>query len=655
MDADSTNVSPETASGSKSAPEHCRVQWSALGMAVLVALTCLRIPQRSLNTGIDDSWGGVLVYAHEKGLQFGRDIVFTYGPLGIFSISGFSPAMAWPRIIYEVLLCYGIAAGLCLLAWRITIGWRTVLLGFFLFISAPIHWGGDDLLIDVGLLSWGLLCWLESGRRLKFCALCLVALAAVCALIKFTLLVVGGMTIAMVACDLALRGQRRLASGIPAGFVLGYLVGWVLLGQSLAGLGTYLRNSLAITDGYNLAMGLDRYPAMGGFVVLMTALAAVIIRVSAASIPGNEHGRARRGLLVAWFAGLLFLEWKYGFVRADEDHASCFLGFVPVVALALAAVPLATRRAEWWERTAALSCVVSGIMFLHGVVPGFLRADCQATLERLGQDAGSLLRPANYVRERTTAYGEEQSGAQLPKCRDLIGRGTADVFGYRQMFAVYNELNYRPRPVFQSYSVYNRPLMELNGEFYDSSNAPEYVLFSLAAIDARFPPLEDAFVLRNLLLNYQSVAAEGDFLLMHRTQTGAARLTLVREGDVSPDGVITLGEFGDANLWMEINLQPTWLGDLRRVFYKPAEAKLGVWSGPPNEPGKAFLAPACMLSAGFLASPLVLDNHDVANLYDGKAPIRPTAIAVRFLPSPVDFWQAKMHYRIYRIENKLGG
>jgi hypothetical protein len=655
MEADSTDVSPEAASGSKNPREHHRARWPAPVTAALVALTCLRIPQRSLNTGIDDSWGGVLVYAHEKGLQFGRDIAFTYGPLGIFSISGFSPTMALPRLLYEVLLCSGIAAGVCLVAWRMTLGWRALLLGYFLLIAAPIHWGGDDLLIDLGLLCWGLLCWLESGHRLKVCVLCLLTLAAVCALIKFTLLIVACMTIATVACDLALRGRRGLAAGITAGFVLIYLAGWIALGQSLAGLGPYLRNSLAVASGYNLAMGLDRYPAMGGFVVLLTAFAAVIFRVRTAPLPNAEHVRLRRGLLLAWLAGLLFLEWKYGFVRADEDHASCFLGFVPMVALALAAVPPATRRAELWERTAAAGCVLLAMLFLSGVVPGFLLKDCQATLKRLGRNTAALCRPANYVREQSIAYREEQTLSQLPECRRLIGYRTTDVFGYRQMFAVYNELNYVLRPVFQSYSVYNRALMELNGRFYDSSNAPEYVLFSLAAIDARFPPMEDAFVLRNLLFNYQLEGAEGDFLVLHRTQAGAARLKLVSEGDVSPDGVITLGEFGDANLWMEIDLQPTWLGELRRVLYKPAEAKLGVWSGLPNEPGKAFLAPACMLSAGFLASPLVLDNHDVANLYQGKALIRPTAIAVRFLPSPVDFWQEKIHYRIYRIENKLGG
>ncbi len=655
MDADSTDVPPQAAPDPQSAREPRRTTWYALGLAVLMALPCLRIPQRTLDTGVDDSWGGVLIFAHEKGWQFGRDIAFTYGPLGIFSVTGFSPAMGLPRLLFELLLSYGVAAGLCLLAWRMTPGRRWALLGFFLVISAPIHWGGDDLLIDLGLLFWGLLCWLESGRRLTVFAYGLAGVAAMCALIKFTMLVVAAMTVAAVACDLALRGGRRLAAGILAVFVLGYLAGWVCLGQSLTGLGPYLRTSLAISGGYNLAMGLERFSWTGGFAAVVTAMAAVVIRVMTASLPGAGHVRPRRGLLLAWLAGLLFLEWKYGFVRADDDHVSCFAGFVPMVALAVAAVPSAARRAAGWERAATFGCVLLAAMLVHCVVPDFLRKECTLVPKRLGQNVGSLLRPADYLREKSTAYREAQSRAQLPKCRGLIGRGTTDVFGFNQMFALYNELNYLPRPMFQSYSAYNRPLMELNERFYDSVNSPEFVLFNLNPIDGRFPPLEDAFVLRSLLLNYQLAGAEGDFLVLHRTQAATARLRLVGEGDVSAGEAIRLGEYEDTNLWMEIRLQPTWPGDVRRVLYKPPDAQLGVWIAADSSPGKTFRAPQPMLAAGFLASPLVLDNHDVANLYAGKALIRPQAYAVRFPPSPVDFWQGKIHFRIYRLGNKLGG
>lgn len=481
-----------------------------------------------------------------------------------------------------------------------------------------------------------------------------MALTAACALIKFTLLVVAAMTIAAVACDAALRGGRRLAGSLLAGFVLMYLAGWVLLGQSLSGLGPYLVNSLAVAGGYNLAMGLDDFSWTGGFVVVVTALAAVILRVRAASLPGAQHIGLRRGLLAAWLAGLLFLEWKYGFVRTDTDHVSCFLGFVPMVALAMAAVPSAASPTRRWERAVVLGSVLFAVILLHCVVPGFLIKVCQVTPGRLVRNAGSLLVPGKYLREKSDAYRDEQNREQLPKCRSVIGRGTTDVFGRDQIFAIFNDLNYHPRPVFQSYSVYNRPLMELNERFYESTKSPEFVLFNLTAIDNRFPPLEDALVLRDLLFNYQLAGAEGDFLLLHRAQAVAAQLTLLREGDVAPGGAISLRDFGDANLWLEISLQPTALGALRRVLYKPPEVRLGVWRAAEALPASTFRAPPPMLAAGFVASPLLLDNQDVANLYEGKALKRPNAYSLELPPSTAQFWQPKIHFRIYRIGNKLG-
>ncbi len=655
MDAVSIDVSAPAEPSLKCGQNPAPTSWRALAVACLMALPCLRIPQRILTVGIDDSWGGVLIYAHEKGLQFGRDIAFTYGPLGILSVSGFSPAMAWPRIFFEVVLCYGVAAGFCLLAWRMTLVWRMALLGVFVLVSAPVHWGGDDLLIDFGLLFWGLLCWLESGRRLKFFACGLAAAAAFCALIKFSLLLVAAMTIALLACGIALRGRRRLAAGPIAIFVMTGLSGWMMTGQELAGLGPYLRNSLILASGYNQAMGLENYDWVGGFLVAATAVAGAVIRTSTTPLPDSKHAPLRRGLLLIWLVGMIFLEWKYGFVRADRDHVVCFLAFAPILALVLAALPSTPRPAQLWNCAAALGCVLLAAGLLKSVIPAYLADVCKRTPRQLFQNVDALLRPFDYVRRQTSAYQEMARDNRIEQSSQIIGRATMDVFGQHQMFALFNGFDYQPRPVFQSYAAYNRPLMDLNGQFYTSTKAPEFVLCNLTPIDGRFPPLADAFVLRHLLVNYEFKIQEGDFLLLHRRQNSRPELTQVREGEVQAGERVELGDFGQTNLWMEINMQPTLMGLLRGVLYKPSEVRLGVQSATGGALTNTFPAPASMLAAGFLASPLELDNLEMMNLYQGKPLIRPKAYAVELAPGTVKFWREKIHYRIYRIGNKLGG
>jgi hypothetical protein len=642
-------------SGAAGAWERRLKTWLPAALAFLIALTCLRIPQNSLTTGLDDSWGGVLVYAHEHGLQFGTDIVFTYGPLGIFSIPAFSPDVAVARMIFEVLQAGMVAAGACLLAWRMTPGRRAAFLAVFVLMSVPVHWGGDDLLVDLGLLVWGMLCRLESIRRPVACAAGLVIFAGVCALIKFTLLVVGSMTIVLLACDLALRGRRNLAAAVTAGFVLVFLAGWSFLGQKLSGLAPFLRNSLTISGGYNQAMGIDGSHWLGGLLIALAALAAAGITIASASFTEGGHAGVRRGLLLTWLAGLLFLEWKYGFVRADVDHTSCFLGFAPMIALSVAALSVATRRLQWWQCATAAVCVVLALIMLHDLTPGFPARVGGATARRLVRNVGSLLRPFSYLRSGSEAWRQEQSRSQLPKSRALIGRATVDVFGQNQMFAIFNDFNYQPRPVFQSYSAYNQRLMELNGRFYNSAGTPEFVLFNLNAIDGRFPALEDAQALRTLLLNYRLAGEEGDLLLLRHKQAPPPQLALAGEGDVSAGEAIRPADYGDSNLWLEIDLKPSLPGAVRQTLYKPPAVWLEVRNGNEKLPVINYTAPACMLAAGFLASPGLFDNRDVVNFLEGGPLQRPAAFSVELPPGTEIFWQAKIHYRVYRIIGGAGG
>ena len=240
--------------------------------------------------------------------------------------------------------------------------------------------------------------------------------------------------------------------------------------------------------------------------------------------------------------------------------------------------------------------------------------------------------------------------AQLPALRRLIGRASVDVFGQHPIHALLNDLNYRPRPVFQSYVACNAQLMRLNEEFYRSNAAPEYVMFSLGPIDRRFAPLEDALLLRHLLFNYELVGAEGDFLLLKSQSSRAPHPKLLREGTVRPGERIDFKDLGEANLWLEIALEPTWLCRLRQLFYQAPPVRLAAWR---DEGPKGLLArrraPAAMLAAGFVASPLLLRNDDVLAHYNHKPPSRPGGYSIELLPGDEHFWHSAVRFRIFEL------
>lgn len=627
----------------------------ALLTAFVLALTFLTIPRITLTNGMESSWSAVLHYAHEKGLQFGPDFFYTYGPLGFLSIFYFTPGTGGLRLAVDVGLCFGVAAAVCLLAWRLSLGWRILTIAVFALFAANIHVGTQDLLINVGLLCWGLLCVCESGPRVRVYALCLALMAIFSALTKITGLALAGLTVGALAADLWLNGSHRLSLALALSFVAGFLGGWVVLGQTIAQLPAFLARGFAIAGGYNGAMGLEPTTAalVGGILTLLAALGAMLTRYRAQE-KGDARQRWRQRLLFAWLLLLLFVTWKHGFVRADPHHAIFFLGFAPILALVLGALPGRTsKQGRWASQLAGACCLCATVTLQWLLYPDFLHLD--QPFRQVAVNAATLLRPGDYQAQMQHSLQLERNRATLPQLREMIGSAPVDVFGNYQAYAVFNDLNYQPRPVFQSYSAYTAPLMRLNERFYSSGSAPQFVLARLGTIDDRFPVLEDALAFRYLLRNYEPIGNEGGFLLLKSRSSVMPRLTLLRQGTVHVGQPIELESDGSSDIWLEVDVQPTAAGRLRQLCYHPSRVWLSVRDGIPAKPTKLFRAPPPMMTAGFVASPLILSNDCLADLFAGKAVARPTAYSVEIDPSDRFLWRGIIPYRVYRIEDKATG
>jgi hypothetical protein len=270
--------------------------------------------------------------------------------------------------------------------------------------------------------------------------------------------------------------------------------------------------------------------------------------------------------------------------------------------------------------------------------------------KNLAESLDTVVRPVHYLRVRTEDFRAEQRKYQLPHIRAQVADSTADVFGQCQVYAIFNEFNFWPRPVCQSYAAYNRRMMELNEEFYSSSNAPEYVLFDLRPMDNRFPPLEDAFLLRDLLLNYGPVLSEGNYLLLRQRSVQHVPLTLIHEGRARLGEKVNLPDDQKGLLWLEIEVQPSAFDRLRAFLYRPGETQLVIWKQSDNESSLKYRAPAAMLSAGFLISPLALDNQEVVNIYTGAHTLRAGAFTVEAPPGLLISGPSAFHYRLFQIE-----
>jgi hypothetical protein len=628
-------------------------------LLALVSLASPRVPaETEADTIADASWSAVLGFAHEHSLQFGTDIVFTYGPLGFLATPFLSGGAIGLRLAADVLLGLAMATGLALLAWRMPWVWRALFLatGFFLLANISPR---NDLLLELALVSWALLAMLARGRVANAFVSIFLAIAVYAALVKVTLLLLAGFTVGWLSLDCFLRDRRRLGIGIALFFAGGLALNWMLVGQHLTHLPEFLRRAFATSDGYNAAMGYEGSLELRrrGIITALAAAIAILCRAFAA-FEGRTGERGWRGwLLSAWLLGVVFLVWKHGFVRTDPYHAGFYFGFVALLVLGLEALPVYVSVSRMWGRSAILIGWMVAVLTVQAFI---LPREIEQSLLQVGLSAWGNLRvlvsPSGQRRELLAAYEAECERLRLPAIRKTVGESTIDMFGAEQLSVLCNRLNYQPRPVFQSYAAYSPSLMQRNQRFYASTKAPEFVLFRLSAMDRKFPPLEDSWTLRHLLTNYEPVGKEDPFLLLRSRGQAPPQLKLLREGTVAPGEKLGLEGYGEADLWLEMSLRSTFWGRILAFAYQPPKTRLVLYSGPPGAPrSRRFRAPAPMLASGFLISPLLINNEDVLGLYQGREVARPSACAIELTPDSQPFWQRTVAYRLYHIESRLGG
>lgn len=625
-----------------------------------IALLYACVPRFPLTGEGDDNWATVLVHAHEKGFQFGTGIATTYGPLGFLTIMWYAGSSMGLRLFFDAFIATAVATGLGLLGWRIKLPWRLVYFGVLVLLPAQLFNNGMDILFNLGVLSCGFLCFVETGPRLKYYVTALVGLAVICVLAKFTLLASAGATLGFVACDLMFRRKRMLAITAPAAFVAAFLLLWLLLGQRLGNLPGYVVNLLAISSGYNDAMAEPppRAIANAGLVVAGLVLATVFIRCFATDKAADKSHRLRRWLFCLWLLSQLFVDWKHAFVRsgAGDAHVFLFLTIAPMIALLLETIPIASDRARLAARATMLATCLAALVACQIAFKDSVTERPEFVARRIPANLGVFLNPAAYIAKMSFTNQTARARMQFPKIQKTVGQATVDVFGWHQAVAIFNKLNYHPRPIFQNYQAYHPTLIGVNDRFYYEEGAPEFVLFTFDQIDNRFPPLADSRLLVTLLANYQPVEAEGGFLVLRRKPTVTPpRMALLKEGATKLGEPIDLRAFGETNLWLEIQTRPSLPGKLHEFFFRPVYPQLGLWVGAPLQKVVEFRAPKMMLATGFIASPVQLGTEDVVRLATAAPSRRAGAYSVEVNPEEKKYWRDAVRYKIYQIETPLGG
>ncbi len=471
-----------------------------------------RFPEASAAPIPDPSFMQALGYALLHRMQFGTEVVYTYGPLGWFNGTPHQPELDWIACFaWELLfkLVVSVFFGLAALEVRSVVG----LVAFAFVLIVPDM--GNDAYFFLATAAVGVWAIRRANGPGAWLIAPLVVLAVI-ALDKFTYTM---LVFFAVACIAVASGKLVRALGIAGSFALMFVVAWAALGQSPANLPAWFRTSFALVVSYATAQSLtsERWFLAAAVVVLALWMGMAAWRLL--SVRRWPEGERRAVVLVTILcsAGVL-LSYKAGFTRASGNEI-CLFAFAATATFLWRDIPDASARARgWFAGSRGVLYVVAvvgfcGVSSLYALAPKRL---VPAAGRRIAVNLGTVFSLREHEAMRVQERLDLARKYALPRTKRLVGDATIDVFGAEQAFVFLNDMNWHPRPLFQGYCVMTDAFSAANARFLAGPDAPRFMLYLPDAIDYRLPGMEDARSLATLLRDYRPVLREHGMVLFER-------------------------------------------------------------------------------------------------------------------------------------------
>jgi hypothetical protein len=601
---------------------------------ILAALTVMMwgcflvFPSAVASDELDLSWMHSLGHFYHTGAQAGTDYVFTYGPLGTFATWTYDPDTYWQRYLWELAvklaLAVVITGSLAALPQR-----GLTLLGATLLIAlVPCHF---DTIYEVGLLALGVQL-LDGVCRGRPWAALLVPLLAALALTKFTYFVLALWSVALAEVAGRLKGCRWWLS--PALLYLAALIAvWLLCGQRLLHLGAYCRNSWEIASGYEEALSV---PSAAFDPILLLAAAALSLALVLLVLSVWQNRRSVFHVTAALLLGPgLLLGWKHGLVRSADDHPLIFFGMALFAGFVLPRLLAPRTSLLTWLTLGCLwgCCVAGSLLTAGGMRPPNLY---QWSVERMKANLEAALSPLQTKQKLAEQRQHLARQWRLDRVREEVGDGAVDQLSCQQGIVLLNGLNWRPRPVFQSYTAYTPALLRLNADYFRSNAAPDYLLMNLAPVDDRLGAMEDAPALLEILRRYYPILRERQFVLFKRIPLDESNMEpkaeVVARRTIHFQEEVQLNDLPGEYQLLALRFQPSAGGLLRGLFYKRHSLFLELRTA--SQTLRRRVIPA-MATEGFLINPLVDTTADFVGLYRPSGGDR--VVSCRILSAGQDF------------------
>jgi len=520
-------------------------------------------------SSLEFSWIIGLNLAILHGLQFGKDIIFPFGPLGFIYYPAYCEFNTWlissaACLFAHCLLIYSIILMIKKLSIRPI---DCVLMGLALMLAltlavpqqTPIEY---KLLFSVLILLYlSIVSPLEPKTQLILYVFVSFIMAAA-TLIKFTAMATSGSILIFMVIFCLCKKQISYLCCILFSYIVSILILLAASGQKITNFPSYLLNSYEISYGYNSAMTTS---GPGIQVITGFCIAALFIFLTLNSI-FKKKSNLIYFTLMSW--GFVFVSFKHGLIRHDPIHiyilfANALLVFCFIYitnkkqltllmrSLILILVFILGASIFEWSPRQMIPDIGGQLKMLGSAIS--LATDDAAGKAKILEDAKSGIRKVYSFQDATLQY---------------IGNKSVDIMPWEISTAYAYNLNWSPRPVFQCYSAYTDKLDMLNSRYFESDNAPDILLYAIGTVDKRYPLFDAPATFRTILKNYKPVLVDGIYIILRKADTHnllpSKTISVIDTQLKEPIPVPKTNGYLFAKIYMDYNL----LGKTAKLFYK---------------------------------------------------------------------------------------
>ncbi len=507
---------------------------------------------------LDPSWQIGLNMAVAQDLVFGKDFVFTYGPLGYFH-TGLN-IFVWKGglFLFHFFLIANAFYILRLIIDLLDLKDYFFLCLFFLFIGDLLVFHPTILLFIFFIFYLIFTIFKKAKITLLLCS----SIAILSFFIKLNTGVVLNLWFLLLLFLLAFLNGRLFWLRALVYLFLHLGVLFFLAAVLKVDMAGYIKGSLHLIGAFNDAMMI--YPPQESllYALISVSLLAIALLVE----PKFWLLNVKPFVLLAFVTGGTFILFKQGFVRADTHRIEFFIYYPALFGFLYLFIE--PKRLKKVTGAGFILAFIFSALGIQQMNPDY---NLLAYLEKIPYK-NEWQNQKNYPGVMDYIFRKSLEERSLPP--DIlaeIGSKSIDILPWEISYAYYHNLTYNPRPTPQSYSAYDPYLDHLNAQKFLSADAPDYVLFHhYEAIEQyRNAFWDESQTKLAILRHYEPILFQENFLLLKR-RSANLHLTELSAKAMELNWNDTLQiEKSDYLQYLYADIEYNVWGKLRRFFFQP--------------------------------------------------------------------------------------